>query len=511
LLLSTYAAFVAWFLVNDASDWARTAVADAAYPLVALAVAGLAWTARVRVAHTRARRGWALFAAAMAARALADAAWFWIEAIRHAEPFPSVADVGYVTSYLLMFVAVWMLGAPRRGLDRRSLALDLAIVATGASILVWFLLLDEIISTTQGVLQQILAIGYPVADGLLLTATAALLLRRPQWLPTKSLSILAVGLVSWAAADITWTSLSLGSGYSGGDWLDLVWLGAMVCLGGSAFLAHDDGTSLAPPLPNIRMEQFVPLAGVAMGYAVLATKIAQSPFRSVGILTLGSLVLSALLAARQSSVKRDHVALLARYHDLATYDSLTGLLRRDVLLEHAERAIARAGERGEPVGVLMIDIDHFKQVNDAHGHATGDAVLEAISRLANALRSGNDAIGRVGGDELTAVLPGADEAAALRIAQRLIVSVAREPMNVHGIPVSVTLSIGVSDSLGHEPFSAVLDRADQALYRAKSSGRGVAMGFRSDPAAVVGAPVDEIDRSPLGVASLAVAAANIAV
>ncbi|MCU1501773.1 MAG: diguanylate cyclase/phosphodiesterase [Ilumatobacteraceae bacterium] len=481
VLIAVYVAFAVWFVSNTAGAALRTEVADLTYPVVGLLVCHQAWRAHVHATAARARSGWALFAAAMAARALADGCWFWVEAVRHQQPFPSIADIGYTASYLLMFVAVWTLGAPRRGLDRRSLALDLATVVAGSFVLVWYLLLDQITSLPTHLLQEVLAVGYPVGDGLLVMASAALLLRRPSWLSPRALALLIGGLIAWAAADVVWTRLSLGDNYTGGDWIDLFWLGAMVCWG----LAADTTRRAVEPstraLPMVRVEQLVPLAGVAMGYGALLTQLDNARFRELGVGILGCLVLGVLLAARQSAVKRDHVALLARYYELATVDALTGLLRREALIEAADRLLVRAQQSGSSVAVLMIDVDRFKQVNDQFGHAAGDAVLMTVSHLCRELRRDSDVVGRFGGDELIAVLPGIDQRAGLVVAGRLIEAVAKRPTMVGGSPVPVTLSIGATDSGGDEPLIAVLARADDALYRAKANGRGVAVGYRQEP------------------------------
>jgi diguanylate cyclase (GGDEF)-like protein len=472
-----YAAFVVWFLTNDATATQQTAVADLTYVLVGVLVTWLAWAAHAHASASRARRGWALFAAAMGARVLADASWFWLEVVRHQQPFPSVADVGYLSSYLLMFAAVWGLGAPRRGLDRRSLALDLMTVVAGSFVLVWYLLLNELTHSSNPFLQQVLAIGYPVGDGLLLMASAALLLRRPGWMSARALALLIAGLLLWASADIAWTTLSLGANYTGGDWLDLVWLGALVCWGVAADTTRRGVEPQTRALPSVRAEQVVPLVGVAMGYGTLVAKLHDPRFGSFWVAVLGSLIIGLLLAARQSAVKRDHVALLARYFELATVDNLTGLLRREALIPEAERALVHAKNSNSSVSVLMIDVDRFKQVNDAYGHAAGDAVLMTVSDLCRSVRRSDDVMGRFGGDELIAILPGTDEHAALGVAQRLIQAVAARPTMIDGHQMPVTLSIGAADSEGDEPLVALLARADAALYRAKAGGRGVAVGY----------------------------------
>jgi diguanylate cyclase (GGDEF)-like protein len=125
----------------------------------------------------------------------------------------------------------------------------------------------------------------------------------------------------------------------------------------------------------------------------------------------------------------------------------------------------------------MIDVDRFKQVNDAFGHAAGDAVLMTVAELCRSVRRAGDVMGRFGGDELIAILPGTDEQAALGLAHRLIRAVSARPTVIDGHQVPVTLSIGAADSGGDEPLIAVLARADAALYRAKAFGRGVAVGY----------------------------------
>jgi diguanylate cyclase (GGDEF)-like protein len=321
-----------------------------------------------------------------------------------------------------------------------------------------------------------------VGDGLLLMGSAALLLRRPEWLSTRALTLLIAGLLIWATVDIAWTTLSLGDNYAGGDWLDLGWLGAFVCWGIAADTTRRNAETRTRALPLVRAEQLVPLAGLAMGYGTLVAKLGDAGFASFGVAVLGSLLIGLLLAARQSAVKRDHVALLARYYELATTDDLTGLLRREALIAEAERALVHAKNSNTSVSVLMIDVDRFKHVNDAYGHAAGDAVLMTVAEICRDVRRAEDLMGRFGGDELIAILPATDEQAALGVAKRLIQAVTARPTIVDGQHVPVTLSIGVVDSGGDEPLIALLARADAALYRAKAGGRGMAVGYHEPQA-----------------------------
>lgn len=164
--------------------------------------------------------------------------------------------------------------------------------------------------------------------------------------------------------------------------------------------------------------------------------------------------------------------LMAATLRLATIDALTGTLGRRAVLEHSERMLAQARRQQSPMSVLMFDADHFKHVNDTHGHEVGDAVLvEMVRRTRDALRE-QDVLGRIGGEEFLALLPGTNEAQALQIAERLL-RVVRESPFVHGhLHLVMTISVGIAQSNGHDhEFDPLLKRADDAMYAAKREGR----------------------------------------
>ena len=158
----------------------------------------------------------------------------------------------------------------------------------------------------------------------------------------------------------------------------------------------------------------------------------------------------------------------------ATHDPLTGLWNRLATLESLRRELGR-GEREEfPVGVVMADLDHFKQINDVHGHATGDAVLrEVAGRLRDSVRD-YDTVGRYGGEEFLIVFPSCDLTLAARQAERIRNSFHATPLDLPDGEFLQTLSLGVA-SIGPQPSPASVDDliqiADQALYRAKARGR----------------------------------------
>jgi two-component system cell cycle response regulator len=172
-------------------------------------------------------------------------------------------------------------------------------------------------------------------------------------------------------------------------------------------------------------------------------------------------------------VKRLHDALLEANRRLARQaltDDLTGLANRRHGAHQLGREIALCVRHGRLLALLHVDVDHFKTINDTHGHQAGDQVLvEVARRLAAAMRTG-DELARWGGDEFVAILPDTDVAGALRAAERVRMTVAAHPVAVAGMVLGVTVSVGWASWSGDTPDD-LLARADRALYTAKDAGR----------------------------------------
>jgi diguanylate cyclase (GGDEF)-like protein len=156
---------------------------------------------------------------------------------------------------------------------------------------------------------------------------------------------------------------------------------------------------------------------------------------------------------------------------LALIDSLTGLANRGHFFHQAEQLLESAAPPALPVSALMIDVDHFKSINDEAGHAAGDNVLSAVAQiLRNNIRA-DDFIARYGGEEFAAMLPATDRDLALAIAERMRVAVA-ESTELHRLAQrGVTISIGVAETTTALPVDPVMLAADRALYAAKAGGR----------------------------------------
>jgi len=181
----------------------------------------------------------------------------------------------------------------------------------------------------------------------------------------------------------------------------------------------------------------------------------------IGLLLLGGAVLALRLLASRS--RRDSA--------MAKVDYLTGVNNRRRITELGETLIAGCQLREQAFSVILIDIDHFKAINDKYGHAAGDRVLKEIAvALQSPLRRGNE-LGRFGGEEFAVLLPGTGSAAAMSVAERLRSAVAALSPERMGIAQGLTLSAGVASSAGNDSFIELMARADAALYQAKQAGR----------------------------------------
>ncbi len=159
----------------------------------------------------------------------------------------------------------------------------------------------------------------------------------------------------------------------------------------------------------------------------------------------------------------------------ANFDHLTGLWNRRMVLDRLGLELERARREQLPVNVLLADLDLFKQVNDTHGHAAGDEVLVEASRRMRQALGEHGFIGRYGGEEFLAVLPRCSAQEAREVAERMRADMAARPVMACGVPLSVSLSIGVASMAGAEAHT-LIQSADLALYRAKALGRNGVQG-----------------------------------
>lgn len=155
-------------------------------------------------------------------------------------------------------------------------------------------------------------------------------------------------------------------------------------------------------------------------------------------------------------------------HLLAQTDHLTGVANRRCVTIFLEQAIVKAQASGLPLGIALLDIDHFKSVNDRYGHMAGDQVIRRVAMDASRELRSDDMIGRFGGEEFVIVFPHATADISMRVAERV-----RNAVEAGDLNPSVTISIGVAEWASNETCDSLLRRADEALYAAKRAGRNL--------------------------------------
>jgi diguanylate cyclase (GGDEF)-like protein len=197
--------------------------------------------------------------------------------------------------------------------------------------------------------------------------------------------------------------------------------------------------------------------------------------RDMGVVALLAAVLftvtigATVMVDRAWRRQRRVAALLERQ---AHTDELTGLANRLRFFEMAEAELARARRYDAALSVLMLDIDHFKEVNDVHGHRAGDRVLQQLARTCLEVLRNVDVVGRVGGEEFAILLPETALEGAVEVAERLREAVAcAEVTRAEGVPLRITVSIGVAVLAGAANLDTLMSRSDAALYDAKHQGR----------------------------------------
>lgn len=157
---------------------------------------------------------------------------------------------------------------------------------------------------------------------------------------------------------------------------------------------------------------------------------------------------------------------------LAVLDSLTDLLTRGAFRHAARSEFERALDDGRPLACIVLDVDRFKAINDARGHAIGDTVLRRVAETLRANIRSRDLLGRIGGEEFAVLLPNTTSDAALRCAERIRASLATTRLTVDGDMLPVTASLGVTACSVSDPnIASVMERADRALYLSKNAGR----------------------------------------
>jgi diguanylate cyclase (GGDEF)-like protein len=263
-----------------------------------------------------------------------------------------------------------------------------------------------------------------------------------------------------------------GSGLSAGAWFDILWsILLLIPLVMAATWKAPEAVDPEPLEPNGKRRTFVIAQVFPLLYPVLVMGMFTGLAKSYNVLAVSFVLVSFMCSTARLLVT--HQRLLVAQEALrreASHDGMTTLWNRAAILDILRRELLRAGRSGQSVGIILADVDHFKDVNDMHGHATGDRVLKMIAaQIAAAIRP-YDSAGRYGGEEFLIVAPGCTGTEAFELAER-IRSEIDNTTAVKPNEIKVTLSLGVVSSAAGSDEQALLHAADQALYEAKRRGR----------------------------------------
>jgi diguanylate cyclase (GGDEF)-like protein len=415
----------------------------------------------------RARLPWLFLGLSQVVYATADICFYVAHNIFNDTAFPALADPLYLGHYPLVVVGLILLIRLRTpGRDLASL-LDAATVAVAGAMLSWLYLIGPQARADSPMLIKLASVAYPVMD-LAMFAVALRLILGPGRRPVSFL-LLAGNLLAILTADTLYVMQQLNGTYQTGNFLDAIWLGGNLALGAAALHPTVAKVADRASAEDLRLTRFRlgVLAGAALiAPATLIVQDALGTLRDVPVIAGACGVLFLLAIARLAG-------LVADQRRLATTDVLTGLRTRRFFGSQLPFELTKARRAGSSLAVLIVDVDHFKSINDKYGHPAGDRVLiEVARRLREAVRHA-DFIARYGGEEFALVVPEVSPQELASIGERLRTKVAASPILVSpDVWIGVTVSVGTAGYPRHGNSPAeLITTADRALYAAKSQGR----------------------------------------
>ena len=380
-------------------------------------------------------------------------------------PTPSAADAFYLVMYPLAYLGIMLIMRGEVRSFRASTWLDGAVAGLGAAAICSAFVFDTIINSVSGSPAAVAVnLAYPIGDLILLAFAVGALVVVPGW-PVRLL-LLVTGCLVLAIGDTVYLFQNAAGTYQSGTILDASWMTALFLL--SLTVWQRVGARRADD--EARAPGFV-LPAVAATAAVVI--IFAGNWMHISSVALGLTVATLALVGVRATLSRNELNALTRAnHHHAITDELTGLGNRRLLSKELDAIFAThrdSWSEENALALLMIDLDHFKEINDSFGHPTGDGLLRLIGpRLSSVTRS-SDIVVRLGGDEFAVLLTGADVEFAMSIAER-ITSEIEPPFDVEGSSLHVGASIGIALAPQHASDAIELMRcADVAMYRAKAA------------------------------------------
>jgi diguanylate cyclase (GGDEF)-like protein len=447
-----------------------------AYPMYGAGMVVVISVAVLRGSPAR-RRAWMLIALAIGLLTVGDVTYSVLELVDGGISYPSWADVGYLAGYVALVAGVVDLVRGRTTGSERTALIDAAILTAGVAAAFWVFIMLPSISGTADPVAISVSLAYPGADLVLLLIGLHALLggaARPRFL-----QLLMLGLSVYFVSDVVYAVAVLDGSYGFGDPIDVGWIVGLLLIGVAAL--HPSTQDAVPVVAKVESrlgrQRLALLAFAAfLAPGLLVALGGSANVDAIGGLVVAWTVLFGLVLVRMASSVDDlgtSLILRRRLQDdlafQATHDSLTKLANRALFEVRLEAAVVP-----DPLGtgLIFLDLDDFKAVNDTLGHATGDALLQAVAtRIQGQLRSG-DLVARLGGDEFAILVEHCPDESTLRgLAERILIAI-REPLALAGRHLVVHASAGMA--FGRDGFAGLdlMRDADVAMYQAKTNGKG---------------------------------------
>ncbi|MFG1925313.1 GGDEF domain-containing protein [Cryptosporangium sp. NPDC048952] len=441
----------------------------------ALSSVGLILTFSLMLAVARSRRSrqgtsriWLLFALSTALAAGGWATW---------SGYAPVADAFFIAAAAVAVGGFLTALHPGHRSGRFWLGFDLVLVAAGAGALGWRLFVHAGLDPTVAS-DRTTAIVYPICG------LATVLFLVPMGVFGGRRLPASLTLVGWAhVVAAACGCLTLFAGVSGqfdpGDpRLASLYLApvALMALGALTALRSPETDGVHFPVSrDVTMLPSLVAAGAAViGLVVVDARTSgvQVPLLVAGLVVIGLLTRLALVVRERTRLADQLAEALAEQQRLAITDPLTGLSNRRYFEQSLATEVVRARRNKRPLSLVVLDLDHFKQINDRYGHPAGDAALIQVGTLLQVITRDSDVVARYGGEEFVWLLPDTDEEGAAAMAERLRVTLAAHPVALpSGDPLWITGSLGVASAQGTVDAMVLTASADEAMYRAKSAGR----------------------------------------
>lgn len=488
------------------NEYLKLLLIDVTYPLWDFsAVLGLLWAAQRSAQSSRQLAlAWMILALGPLFTGIGNGIWAILELGTGDVPFPSWADVSYLTAYPLFLVGVLLIPTKPRVLrERLKSTLDMVVIMLAATLVYWrYVLQPTIIAQEQEqLLSQVVALAYPLGDLVLFWTLLTLIYRQLDRQRPGPLVLLGVAFGGGIVADTLYAVKAMSGTYASAGWLDLAWV-VITLLYGLAGVWQATGQPAASPgeTPTARWSRlsswltYLPYLWAIAAYLLLELNETITEFQGMTWLSWGvGLIIGLVLFRQMLTLRESHEQTRSLHranqnlqleiqkreqmeaqlaHD-AVHDALTGLPNRTLFMDRLHRALERSKRgAGAHFALLFLDLDHFKAVNDSLGHATGDQLLISMAQRLRLCLHAGDTLARLGGDEFVILLEDTVNDHNAATTADWILTMLRQPFILQEHQLFVSASIGiVTTVIDYERADDVLRDADIAMYEAKKHGK----------------------------------------